>query len=96
VGRPVGTRSHASVERSLVVDADEPLSEALRDLAKTEVHRALVSDHGHLHSLLSMTDAARVFEVLAGEDVGYIGGAPRERSTAARAAPTGAGNGKES
>src|SRR5512142_2907281 len=41
-------------ERSLVLDSEEPLSDALRDLARSDVHRALVSDHGHLHSLLSM------------------------------------------
>lgn len=87
-----------SVERSLVVDSEEPLGEALRDLARTEVHRALVSDHGHLHSLLSMTDVARTFEVLAGEDVGYIGGAPRGQFSAAAPAPAGArsGDGSES
>ncbi|MBV8216895.1 MAG: MFS transporter, partial [Solirubrobacterales bacterium] len=85
-------------DRSLVVDADEPLDEALRELARTEVHRALVSDHGHLHSLLSMTDVARTFEVLAGEDIGYIGGTPHGRFTAARPSPAGAatGNGSES
>jgi CBS domain-containing protein len=76
-----------SVEQSLIVDADEPLGDALRDLARTEVHRALVNDHGQLHSLLSMTDVARVFEVLAGEDIGYLGGAPRQRFAAA--APSG-------
>jgi MFS family permease/CBS domain-containing protein len=86
------------VERSLVVDAEEPLSDALADLARTEVHRALVSDHGHLHSLLSMTDVARTFEVLAGEDVGYLGGTPRRRFSAAQPTPAGAptGNGGES
>jgi hypothetical protein len=83
------------VDRSLVVDAEEPLSEALRDLARTDVHRALVSDHGHLHSLLSMTDVARTFEVLAGEDIGYIGGTPHSRFT--KAAPTAAsGDGSKS
>jgi MFS family permease len=86
------------VERSLVVDVEESLSEALRDLARTDVHRALVSDHGHLHSLLSMTDVARTFEVLAGEDIGYIGGTPRGRFNAPEAAPAGApaGDGSES
>jgi MFS family permease len=86
------------VERSLVVDVEESLSEALRDLARTDVHRALVSDHGHLHSLLSMTDVARTFEVLAGEDIGYIGGTPRGRFNAPEAAPAGApaGEGSES
>lgn len=84
------------LERALIVDADEPLGDALRELARTEVHRALVKDHGHLHSLLSMTDAARVFEVLAGEDIGYLGGAPRQRFASAQPLPTGAGNGKES
>jgi CBS domain-containing protein len=86
------------LERSLVVDAQEPLSEALRDLARTDVHRALVSDHGHLRSLLSMTDVARTFEVLAGEDIGYLGGTPRQRFSAAQPASAGAptGNGRES
>jgi hypothetical protein len=78
------------VVSSLVVDAEEPLGEALRDLARTDVHRALVSDHRHLHSLLSMTDVARTFEVLAGEDIGYIGGTPRGRFTGAHATATGA------
>lgn len=87
-----------SVDHSLVVDSEEPLSDALRDLARTEVHRALVSDHGHLHSLLSMTDVARTFEVLAGEDVGYLGGTPHDRFSAARPAHAGArsGNGSKS
>ena len=62
------------VESAMVIDSEAPLSDALRDLARTDVHRALVSDHGRLHSLLSMTDVARVFEVLAGEDIGYLGG----------------------
>ncbi len=86
------------VERSLVVDSEEPLSEALRDLARTDVHRALVSDHGRLHSLLSMTDVARTYEVLAGEDIGYIGGTPHGRFSAATPthATTASGNGSES
>jgi CBS domain-containing protein len=87
-----------SLAQALVVDAEAPLSDALRDLARTDVHRALVNDHGHLHSLLSMTDAARVFEVLAGEDIGYVGGAPRGRFAGAGQTPTGAarGNGGQS
>jgi CBS domain-containing protein len=91
------------VDNSLVVDAEESLSDALRDLSRTDVHRALVSDHGHLHSLLSMTDVARTFEVLAGEDIGYIGGTPsgrfsRAATPAAAASPAGAptGDGSES
>jgi CBS domain-containing protein len=85
-----------SLEQALILDADEPLGDALRDLARTEVHRALVKDHGHLHSLLSMTDVARVFEVLAGEDIGYLGGAPHQHLASAQPAPTGTGIGKES
>jgi MFS family permease/CBS domain-containing protein len=81
------------VEQSLIVDAEEPLSDALRDLARTEVHRALVNDHGQLRSLLSMTDVARVFEVLAGEDIGYLGGAPRKRFSAATPAGATKSNG---
>jgi hypothetical protein len=78
------------VERSLVLDSQEPLSDALADLARTHVRRALVSDHGRLHSLLSMTDVARTFDVLAGEDVGYLGGTPRRRFSAAQPTPAGA------
>jgi CBS domain-containing protein len=87
-----------AVESSLVIDSESPLSDALRDLARTDVHRALVSDHGHLHSLLSMTDVARVFEVLAGEDIGYLGGIPRGRYAAAHttAAAATATNGEKS
>lgn len=70
--------------QALVLDSEAPLGEALRDLARTEVHRALVRDHRPLHPLLSMTDAARVFEVLAGEDIGYLGGTPHGRGCAAR------------
>jgi CBS domain containing-hemolysin-like protein len=87
-GMHVRDRMHP-VDSSLIVDSEEPLGDALRDLARTDVHRALVSDHGHLHSLLSMTDVARVFEVLSGEDMGYIGGAPRA-SYAVAQAPAGA------
>jgi hypothetical protein len=36
-----------------------------------------------------MTDAARVFEVLAGEDIGYLGGAPRGRFASVHPAPAG-------
>src|SRR5207237_4467690 len=93
-GLTVGDRMQ-SLERALIVDAEEPLGDALRDLARTNVHRALVNDHGHLHSLLSMTDVARVFEVLAGEDIGYVGGAPRERFASAQPTAAGSGNGKE-
>jgi MFS family permease/CBS domain-containing protein len=91
----VRDRMH-QVDSSIVVDAEEPLSDALRDLARTAVHRALVSDHGHLHSLLSMTDVARTFEVLAGEDVGYLGGTPQGRFSAARPKATAtAGDGSD-
>ena len=62
------------VDSSQVIDTESPLGDALRDLTRTDVHRALVSDHGHLHSLVSMTDAVRVFAALAGDDFGYIGG----------------------
>jgi predicted transcriptional regulator len=93
----VRDRMH-QVDKSLVVDADESLSDALRDLSRTDIHRALVSDHGHLHSLLSMTDVARTFEVLAGEDIGYIGGTPGGRFSRAAPTPAGAstGDGSES
>jgi len=43
-----------------------------------------VARGGEIHSLLSMTDAARMFEVLAGEDTGYLGGKPQERFVSAR------------
>ena len=96
-GMHVRDRMH-SVDSSLVIDSESPLADALHDLAHTDVHRALVSDHGHLHSLLSMTDVARVFEVLTGEDMGYIGGTPAGRYAAARpaAASATATNGEKS
>jgi hypothetical protein len=45
-----------------------------------------------------MTDVARTFEVLAGEDIGYIGGTPHGRFSPAQPAHAGApsGNGSES
>jgi hypothetical protein len=43
--------------------------------------------HGEICGLLSMTDAARMFEVLAGEDAGYIGGAPTRRFARTTSAP---------
>jgi len=63
-------------ERCLILDSETDLAEAMRDLSGTDVRRALVSVEGHIEGLLSMTDAARTFEVLAGEDVGYLGGRP--------------------
>jgi len=87
-GLHVRDRMHP-LDSSLVVDSESPLADALRELARTDVHRALVSDHGRLHSLLSMTDVARVFEVLAGEDIGYLGGTPHGRYAAAPGAATG-------
>jgi CBS domain-containing protein len=103
-GLSVGDRMHPLGE-ALVLDSEEQLGDALRDLARTDVHRALVSDHGHLHSLLSMTDAVRVFAALAGQDFGYIGGtphgpyapagttpAPPAAGAASGAAPQGDGN----
>ena len=61
---------------SLVIEADTELALALHDLSATRIRRALVSDNGEIVGLISMTDAARMFEVLAGEEVGYLGGAP--------------------
>jgi MFS family permease len=63
-------------ERCLILDSETDLADAMRDLSGTDVRRALVSVEGHIEGLLSMTDAARTFEVLAGEDVGYLGGRP--------------------
>jgi CBS domain-containing protein len=74
------------LDQSLVLDADDTLAEAMPRLSATRIRRALVADGGHVTGLLSMTDAARMFEVLAGEDTGYLGGAPTGRFQ--RAAPT--------
>ena len=72
-------------DESLVFDAEDTLADAMPRLSATHIRRALVSEHGRVSGLLSMTDAARMFEVLAGEDTGYIGGEPRRRFE--RAAP---------
>ena len=45
-----------------------------------KIRRALVAD-GDAIGLLPVTDAARMFEVLSGEEAGYIGGAPGRRFT---------------
>jgi CBS domain containing-hemolysin-like protein len=71
---------------SSVLPADMELAEALPLLAATKIRRALVtSEDDRIVGLISMTDAARLFEVLAGEDTGYLGGAPGKRFE--RAAP---------
>jgi MFS family permease/CBS domain-containing protein len=72
-------------DESLVLDADETLADAMPKLSATHIRRALVREDGLITGLLSMTDAARMFEVLAGEDTGYLGGAPTGRFE--RAAP---------
>jgi predicted transcriptional regulator len=64
---------------ALILDADDELAEAMPRLSATNMRRALVMEHGVVSGLLSMTDAARTFEVLAGEDTGYLGGAPGRR-----------------
>jgi CBS domain-containing protein len=48
-----------------VIDADRDLAEALPELAQHPLHRALVLVDGRPKGLLSITDAARVMEVLA-------------------------------
>ncbi len=63
---------------ALVIDADTELALAMHDLSATRIRRALVADGDDI-ALLSMTDAARMFEVLAEEDAGYLGGAPTGR-----------------
>jgi MFS family permease/CBS domain-containing protein len=75
-------------EDALVIEADTELALAMHDLSATRIRRALVADeHGEICGLLSMTDAARMFEVLAGEDTGYIGGAPTGRFTRTTTGP---------
>jgi MFS family permease len=72
-----------------VLSVDAELADVMPALAATTIRRALVTDGERIVGLLSMTDAARMFEVLAGEDTGYIGGAPRRRfERAAKEAPT--------
>jgi predicted transcriptional regulator len=48
----------------LVVDAARDLADVVPDLARHELHRALVLVGGRATGLLSMTDVARVLEVL--------------------------------
>jgi CBS domain-containing protein len=50
------------LEQVLVIDADRPLADALPELARDDLHRALVRRSGRLNGLLSVTDAARVLE----------------------------------
>jgi len=50
------------IDRALVVDADRPLADTFGELARDELHRALVRDASRVSGLLSVTDAARVLE----------------------------------
>jgi MFS family permease/CBS domain-containing protein len=52
-------------DQSPVFDADDALADAMPQLSATHIRRALVSEDGRVSGLLSMTDAARTFEVLA-------------------------------
>ena len=52
------------LDRLLIVDADRDLLVVTADLARDDLHRALVRDHGRLAGLLSITDTARVLEAL--------------------------------
>ena len=67
-------------DASSVIRADMELADALPRLAASKIRRALVvADDDRVAGLISMTDAARLFEVLAGEDTGYLGGRPGPR-----------------
>jgi MFS family permease/CBS domain-containing protein len=67
-------------DASSVIRADTELADALPQLAASKIRRALVvADDDRVAGLISMTDAARLFEVLAGEDTGYLGGRPGPR-----------------
>jgi CBS domain-containing protein len=90
-GARVADRMEPRAE-ALVLGADDTLAEAMPRLSATRIRRALVAEGGRITGLLSMTDAARMFEVLAGEDTGYLGGAPTGRfQRPPRTAPTTAG-----
>jgi Zn-dependent protease len=54
------------LDRVVVLDAGMDLSEALSELADSDLGRALVVSDGRLVGLLSITDASRVLEVRAG------------------------------
>jgi len=51
------------VEDVLVLTVDRPLSEALSELAQSELGRALVCSGDRLEGLVSITDVARVIEI---------------------------------
>jgi Zn-dependent protease len=52
-----------SIEDCLVLDPDDPLADALMDLAETPLHRALVLRNARLEGLLSITDVSRLLEM---------------------------------
>jgi CBS domain-containing protein len=51
------------LDECLAVGGDDPLADALMDLAETPLHRALVFDGERLAGLLSITDVSRLLEV---------------------------------
>jgi CBS domain-containing protein len=84
------------LDRIVVLDAGMDLSEALSELADSDLGRALVVSDGRLVGLLSITDASRVLEVRAGAARREVPGSPvvadgrrrrRSRSAASRSSP---------
>jgi CBS domain-containing protein len=64
------------LDRIVVLDAGMDLSEALSELADSDLGRALVVSDGRLVGLLSITDASRVLEVRAGAARREVPGSP--------------------
>jgi hypothetical protein len=77
-------------DRALVVDADRDLGEVVGDLGRNELRRALVRVDGRPTGLLSVTDVARVLEVLtAARARTPVVAGPEERFTRRRDAVLG-------
>jgi CBS domain-containing protein len=51
------------LEEVILLDADDPLMEALAELSEGDLHRGLVVEDGRLRGLLSISDIARVLSV---------------------------------
>jgi len=69
------------LDRALVVDVDRALADVVAELAQDPLHRALVRRPGGAMGLLSVTDAARVVDLLTSAEAAAAGAggmAPRE------------------
>jgi len=75
------------LDRALVVDVDRALADVVAELVQDPLHRALVRRPGGAMGLLSVTDAARVVDLLTTVDAASAGArlAPREAVASPRA-----------